>query len=667
MRKMDCIDSVYLEKYIHGKRGDMKACAQYCDTYFPETKARVIETADLTCQQKFMFNMDWDLEQTHESVDFEGEIDWSTMPGDDAEWVFALNRHRYWIFLGQAYQFTGDVKYVEAFKKQVTSWIQSEPLIDEKKPTTWRSIEAGLRLDYWLQAYGYFVEDERIDTAFKNMFFESVRLHCDYLMGVHSYHSVISNWGVIESSGLYLGGVALGCMEYMEAAMARLEECMSAQLFNDGVHWEQSPMYHNEVLTCFLSVLEKSKYETVKFSKKTEACIYQMAMVNVLWRKPDGHEFCQGDSDLFDLRDVISRSAVIFEDSILRGAGHERLDYISAWELGCEGIACYEQLEAEDLEEVSTVLADSGNYYMRSSWEENGHLLHFTNGSLGGGHGNCEKLHIDLVANGEDVLIDGGRNTYVDKPIRHYLKSCHAHNLVLVNDTPFMEIDGAWGYKKLAESIQRPYRLNKEVEYVEGAHLGDITQGAFVNRKIIYIRPDIFVVSDEVVSQEEKTITQLLHFSPKGEVNVEEQCIRYLSQKNKVQFKFLGNGKIDLETREHSSYYNELDQHRMAKITGTSRPRMASTFVIDINQDGSTEAVIESVPVQSVGKYITFDPEQLECVRIEKHGVIYLVFFAHGETHGSLNMFEACGVQFVGRVTVVKIDGEQVETTMICR
>ncbi len=152
------------------------------------------------------------------------------------------------------------------------------------------------------------------------------------------------------------------------------------------------------------------------------------------WKKPNGEEFCQGDSDSFDLRDILSKSALLFNDPILKFAGYKRLDFMNAWELGEEAIYTYDQLGTKAPEEISTELASSGNYYMRSSWKEDGHLLHFSNGSIGGGHGHCEKLHIDLVAHGEDVLIDSGRYTYVDKEIRHQLKSCFAHNTVIVDD-----------------------------------------------------------------------------------------------------------------------------------------------------------------------------------------------------------------------------------------
>ena len=41
---------------------------------------------------------------------------------------------------------------------------------------------------------------------------------------------------------------------------------------------------------------------------------------------------------------------------------------------------------------------------------------------MGAGHGHSDKLHIDLVVNGEDVLMDGGRYTYVSGSKRFFLQ-----------------------------------------------------------------------------------------------------------------------------------------------------------------------------------------------------------------------------------------------------
>ncbi len=71
-------------------------------------------------------------------------------------------------------------------------------------------------------------------------------------------------------------------------------------------------------------------------------------------------------------------------------------------------------LGSEMPDELLTWQRESGNWYLRSDWGSTADYFHIRCGSLGGGHGHFDKLHIDLVVNGEDFLIDPGRYTYVD-------------------------------------------------------------------------------------------------------------------------------------------------------------------------------------------------------------------------------------------------------------
>ncbi len=103
-------DTIFMDRFVNRIHGNMQTISEYCSEHFPEMKKKVLETADLICNQQFIFNMDWDMEQTHDIVSFEGAIDWEHIPSDDPEWIFALNRHRYWIFPGSSLSNDGTKK-----------------------------------------------------------------------------------------------------------------------------------------------------------------------------------------------------------------------------------------------------------------------------------------------------------------------------------------------------------------------------------------------------------------------------------------------------------------------------------------------------------------------------------------------------------------------------
>ena len=78
----------------------------------------------------------------------------------------------------------------------------------------------------------------------------------------------------------------------------------------------------------------------------------------------------------------------------------------------------YEQMTKETPQNELVSLEASGQAVLRSGWDQKADYLHFMCGSLGGGHGHFDKLHMDLCVAGEDVLIDSGRYTYVDGSLR---------------------------------------------------------------------------------------------------------------------------------------------------------------------------------------------------------------------------------------------------------
>ena len=147
-------------------------------------------------------------------------------------------------------------------------------------------------------------------------------------------------------------------------------------------------------------------------------------------------------------------------------------------------------MERRQPEFEAMALADSGNYYFRDSWKENGNLLHFHCGTMGAGQGQSDKRHVDLCINGEDVLTDAGRFTYVAGPDRYGFKNPDAHNTLTVDHQFFTVCRDSWECSKLCAPVKRQYGSGPEYGMVQGGHLVYMDSGVYVNRKIIHIRPE---------------------------------------------------------------------------------------------------------------------------------------------------------------------------------
>ena len=98
-----------------------------------------------------------------------------------------------------------------------------------------------------------------------------------------------------------------------------------------------------------------------------------------------------------DLRDFLTAGAFWFEDPVLKSGGYDWMDYEGIWNYGICAQVRYEALASCEPETLDCWLADSGNWYLRSSWQEDADYLHMRCGSLGGGHGHFDKGHLDSV------------------------------------------------------------------------------------------------------------------------------------------------------------------------------------------------------------------------------------------------------------------------------
>ena len=103
----------------------------------------VIRVANETLNDTFVFDMEWDLEQTKEPVVFSDGIDFEYNPGNDPEFVWQFNRHQFLICLAQAYRFTGDERYVRKMVSVMEQFMETQQDYQNKRTTTFRFLFPG--------------------------------------------------------------------------------------------------------------------------------------------------------------------------------------------------------------------------------------------------------------------------------------------------------------------------------------------------------------------------------------------------------------------------------------------------------------------------------------------------------------------------------------------
>lgn len=597
----------FIQRYGRSSE-EISDCRDYINAWWPGEAAHRIRIADEVTEQTFLFDLPWDMEQTAEPVTFEGELDWMYQPGADPEFIYQMNRHAYWICLGQAYTMTGKEVYAECFAHQLLHWIDSNPVTEETKPRTWRTIEAGIRGTNWIQAMGYFAGCGAVTEQIFARFLDSMEEHGAYLAACDVPFSVKSNWGVLENSGLYdIANMLCWVGGYPQAevwrriAKERLVRQITVQIMDDGVHWEMSPMYHNEVLRCCLEALRTAKLCGDSFPEAFSDRVRRMAMADRIWQKPDGSQPAGGDSDVTDLRDVLTWCGYWFGDPVLKSGGYERMDYEGIWNYGAEAAGVYETLASRQPEKLHHWLEDSGNWYLRSSWERDGDYLHMRCGSLGGGHGHFDKGHLDLVIGGEDMLIDPGRFTYVDGAERRGFKSTRAHNCMAVDHLEYSHCLDSWGVSGLWPAARGMMHCEGAYSLMECGHLGYLEQGVYLERRVLAVGTRIYLVMDTCYGSGEHSLCQYFHPAPGLKVSRTEQGFVLEGQRSRAQLYCAEDGvRVTEEAVMVSEHYNRQKPGRLLTCEKRGSGVFGMVTVIVCGEKDSQECQQEKVSVCSV-------------------------------------------------------------------
>ena len=174
---------------------------------------------------------------------------------------------------------------------------------------------------------------------------------------------------------------------------------------------------------------------------------------------------------------------------------------------------------------TSTMLPYAGYFAMRSGWGRDANYLGFDAGPIGWKHCHSDKLNVVMWAHGRLIIFDPGVGAYDDEPLANWARDTFAHNTVLVDNRPqrrrwstpspsqmpYQPVrdvrwqtttvsDTAYGVYDDAYGLQGPsdpYPYWPDSNYRQGW-----VRPATHHRRIHFLKPDVFVVADTLISRD---------------------------------------------------------------------------------------------------------------------------------------------------------------------
>lgn len=600
----------------------------------------LFERTNFLLKDQIIYNDAMDMEACSIPYSFK-EYAWNEYPEDDPEWLFMLSRQSFLVDLAQAYALTKEKCYLKKWCNLLLEFIQEEgePNIDNRN--AWRPLDVGIRITNWLKSLTYIpIEDFKQSKVYKVMS-KSLMTHLEYLDMNYIDKYKLSNWGVLAIGGMAVVDLffpELVTNKQSDLIWKRLAEQFDLQFYSDGIHWEQSPLYQHEVLMTYVYLLQISEYLEIplpldlrnKLADPILSSHYLADNLDVLTPI--------NDSDHVDFRYVYD---------IYRKLGflHENMKTSNVAKLWSGDF--YEEKTFKSINPKRFFNGESSGLIAYKTEE-----IYFTlcNGLHGSSHGHASIGSFTLQLQGNDLISDSGRYSYVNKDNRLKLKECTAHNTMFITERPHTLVTDTWGYGKLPIPIFQRINELPIGFFAECSWLDKTDQNlSLFERSFIYLKSiNTVVIIDSFLGQAETEITTTYNLSPRINCKKEVDLFKLTVNTHKYTLIF-ASGKTDQEIVKGSEIYNQLSNHsrlsnRLFYKTGDE---IQATLISSLND-------IEIIPIKvsQVGESTQFS--QAKGFRI-KSGTDKFDLFVMKEDiiKGNKLLVSEYGQYFYGRLVLI--------------
>jgi len=444
----------------------------------------------------------------HEAHHLASPLNWLTNPSADREWLFMLHKFYYGVGLGKLYAETHDTRYANTWMELTESWIDQVPL--DFLPGR----VAGRRIQNWIYSHAFLVHPTSSfspDPDFYLKFLDSLFHQVNYLI---EHLDQARNHRTLELCAIFLAGVVFpefrDAVRWVEFSVEALHHNIQEDLLADGVHCELSTEYHHLVLKNYLGVLSLAKANQIPLPEIMLSQVQKALEFSLYVHKPDGFIPALSDADTGSYRDLLQQGYELF--------GNQAFLYAASQ--GKQGLPPAARSQG---------FAKSGYYIMRSGWGDHQaayqdeRYLIIDCGPLGrGNHGHLDALNVEIAGYGRSLIVDPGRYTY-DESGEHnwraHFRGTAAHNTVMVdgkNQTAYQPGPTRYeivGSEPLTDMIV--FESQPAFDYLHA-----VTRSAEYpvvhERKILFLRPDYWIIADLLIAQDPHQYDLLFHLSPEA-------------------------------------------------------------------------------------------------------------------------------------------------------
>lgn len=391
---------------------------------------------------------------------------------------------------------TGDEMFAAKFSELMASMIENQPSplragaiapgrkgLNPAPPTgimggsMWAGLSIGARMNQmWYYYSGLHSSPNFTRDARAAMIFNMVNM-----IDVLSIQKGGGNWDTQMSTALYEAADRHPELkmsgEWIKESMAAIFDNLMTVSRADGPTQEPTSNYHTLMLNRFLRILENCREKNISVDPKYVKRVEKIVEYTMYATQPDWRMASTGDT--FNYKDAL--------DLLMRGAKYfNRSDFLYVATKGLQGTPPAG---------TSCQFPIMGWFVMRSDWTPDARFLYLHNGD-NLGHGHADELQTVISAYGSAIVVDPGCYIY-GTPKQTELSKTRRHPTVTVDmaDTVTQKGKSQW------------VSMNSADLYI-GTNAGYRgLDGVTHTRKIAFLKPDYWVISDTANGSGEHEVT----------------------------------------------------------------------------------------------------------------------------------------------------------------
>ena len=322
----------------------------------------------------------------------------------------------------------------------------------------------------------------------------------------------------------------------------------------------------------------------------------------------------------------------------------------------------YGNMKSESPSFLSSFQESSGDFYMRTSWEEDATYTSMHLKKLGCGHGHDNLLHFTLFANGRDYLIDGGRYTYVNNTWREYFKNNKSHNTLGVDDLTNTVYQDSWvnSYEASSQGVYTKSTTNFDYAEAENIACKRLEDPVSMKRRFLFLKPNIWLIFDSFSANGNHKYSQYFNF-PDNNVEIQNNGLTTIFSKNNLRIQPINEAEITVTDSWMSPEYNLKLKNKRAEIFKNETG--FSSFISLLYFPNQTSLKFEKAPVYNRNN-VLLSEKDVEAVNLYVDDTMYTLLVVHDMPEPATHFFKVNNQFVQGEVVFIE---ENKGEKSICR